>query len=146
VHGWQLDALEAPTGIDPVYKAVQAAAAAAARTILPVPLPMHARVVREVAERAGIGLEGIEVQLEDGPDWAHSPFYGCCDAYGEVIILFPRAFKSEEQLVRTLGHERTHAYQGQFLGPARDNVDMAVREVAAIASEETWWEFYRDRR
>jgi hypothetical protein len=107
---------------------------------------MHARVVREVALRAGIGLEGIEIQLEDGTDWAQSPFYGCCDDYGEVIILFPRAFESEEQLVRTLGHERTHAYQARILGPPRDTLDRAAREVAAIASEECWWQFYRDSR
>jgi len=58
---------------------------------------MHARVVRDAAVAAGIGLEGIEVQLEDGGEWAYSPLYGYCDPYGEVIILFPRAFDSEEQ-------------------------------------------------
>jgi hypothetical protein len=106
---------------------------------------MHARVVREVALAAGIGLERIDVQLEDGNEWADTPLYGYCDPYGEVIILFPRAFESEEQLVRTLAHERTHAFQAQILGPPRDTVDAAAREIAAAASEEVWWQFYRDR-
>jgi len=69
--------------------------------------------------------------------------YGYCDPYGEVIILFPRAFDTEEQLVKTLGHERIHAYQAQRFGPPR--IDAAAREVAAIASEETWWQFYREK-
>ena len=107
---------------------------------------MHARVVAEIAASAGIGLEGIEVQLEDGPEWADSPLYGYCDPYGEVIILFPKAFESEEELVRTLAHERTHAFQARLLGPPRDTVDAAAREIAAVASEEGWWRLYRDRR
>jgi hypothetical protein len=71
-----------------------------------VPLPMHARVVREVAAAAEIGLAGIEVQLEEDQQWRARGVYGYCDPYGEVIILFPDAFENEEQLVRTLAHER----------------------------------------
>jgi hypothetical protein len=107
---------------------------------------MHARVVREVAEAAGIGLEGIEVQLEDGEEWAERPLYGYTDPYGEVIILFPRAFDSEEALVKTLGHERIHAYQAATFGPTQDTLDAAAREAAAYASEEMWWKSYRERR
>jgi hypothetical protein len=101
--------------------------------------------VEEVAARAGIGLDGIDVQIEDGDEWERRPIYGYCDPEGRVIIVFPRAFESEEELVRTLGHERIHAYQARLLGPVRDSVDGGARERAAQASEETWWQFYRDR-
>jgi hypothetical protein len=65
--------------------------------------------------------------------------------YGEVIILFPDAFESEEQLVRTLAHERIHVAQARIYGPPRDSVDAAARERAALESEESWWRFYRDK-
>jgi hypothetical protein len=110
-----------------------------------VTLARNARVVREAALRAEIGLAGIEIQIEDGDEWLRRPFYGYCDPYGEVIILFPRAFESEEQLVRTLGHERIHAYQAQVFGPPQGSVDSAARELAAYASEEMWWQSYHDR-
>jgi hypothetical protein len=110
-----------------------------------VALPRHARVVLEIAARAGIGLRGIQIQLEDGDEWLERPFYGYGDPYGEVIILFPKAFESEEQLVRTPGHERVHAHQAQLLGPVRDTVDAAAREAAAYESEAMWWQFYLAR-
>ena len=106
---------------------------------------MHARVVSELAAAAEIGLDGIEIQLEDGEEWRGRDVYGYCDPYGEVIILFPAAFETEEQLVRTLAHERMHAFQARMLGPPRDSVDGAAREIAALECEEVWWQFYRDK-
>lgn len=34
----------------------------------------------------------------------------------EIEILYPDAFSSKENLVKTLGHERIHIYQQKFLG------------------------------
>jgi hypothetical protein len=107
-----------------------------------VPLATNARVVRETALRAGIGLSEIEIQIEDGDEWLERPLYRYCDPYGEVIILFARAFESEEQLVKTLGHERIHAYQSRVFGPVADSVAATARENAAYASEEMWWRSY----
>jgi len=109
-------------------------------------LAMHARVVYELAARAGIGLEGIEIQIEDGAEWAARPLFGYADPYGDVIILFPRAFEDEQTLVKTLGHERIHAYQARTFGPPKDSCDARAREEAAYASEEVWWQSYRARR
>jgi hypothetical protein len=90
----------------------------------------------------GSGLWGIEIQLEEGDEWARRPFCGYADPYGTIIILFPRAFESEETLVKTLGHERMHAYQARTFGPPRGSAEAARREEAAYASEEMWWKSY----
>jgi len=57
-------------------------------------------------------------------------------------VLYPDAFSNEGQLVRTLGHERVHAYQAMTLGAPRNSIESIAYEQAAIASEEDWWQFY----
>jgi hypothetical protein len=52
--------------------------------------------------------------------------------------LYPDAFTSKENLVKTLTHERTHAYQFQTFGPAVNSQIGGQFERAARGIEETW--------
>src|SRR3712207_716761 len=83
-------------------------------------LPMHAVIVETIARRAGIGIDDIEIQIEE--EFGGSGLFGATHPDGSIIIPFPDAFTDEESLVRTLGHE-----------------------IAAQTSEEDWWQFYREQ-
>src|SRR4051812_5940323 len=108
-----------------------------------MPLPRHGTVIEDVAERAGIGLDDIEVQIDDDDDLLGSGLCGYTNPPGTIIILYPDAFSSVEELVKTLGHERMHVYQARVFGPPSDSADGARRERAAVDSEEMWWQSYR---
>jgi hypothetical protein len=104
---------------------------------------MHRRTVERAALQAGIGLAGLEVQIEADPELVGRNLFGYTNPAGTIIILYPDAFTDEEELVKTLGHERIHVYQARTFGPPGDSVDALNRERAAVATEETWWRSYR---
>lgn len=110
-----------------------------------MPLPRHGAVVEDAAERAGIGLDDVEVQIDDDDNLLGSGLCGYTNPPGTIIILYPDAFSSVEELVKTLGHERMHVYQARVFGPPSDSADGARRERAAVDSEEMWWQSYRGK-
>jgi hypothetical protein len=107
---------------------------------------MDARAVMAAAAEAGIGLDGIDVELVEDDELAGSGLYGYTYPDGRTISLYPDAFEDEEQLVKTLGHDRIHAYQFAVLGAPRDSWRAIEYEHAACATEEDWWRFYREQR
>jgi hypothetical protein len=68
---------------------------------------MNQETVMRVAQRAGVGLEGVDVRIG-----GHSKgVYGWTHESGDFIVLFENAFQDERTLAATLGHERTHVWQ-----------------------------------
>ena len=57
---------------------------------------------------------------------------------GKQIDLYPDAFSSPDTLIRTLGHERTHAFQFKTFGPAKDSVMSGRFEDAAYGIEDAF--------
>jgi hypothetical protein len=103
-------------------------------------LPQDMDVVRQVATRAGVGLDGVEVRIRKS---APRPgMFGRTDRNG-VLHLYPNAFKNEEELVKTLGHERTHVWQVRTYGYPDEDAMARRMEDGAKATEAQWWDYYQ---
>ena len=103
-------------------------------------LPQDMNVVRQVAARAGVGLDGVEVRIRKS---APRPgMFGRTDRNG-VLHLYPNAFKNEEELVKTLGHERTHVWQVRTYGYPDDDALARRMEDGAKVTEAQWWDYYQ---
>jgi RHS repeat-associated protein len=105
-------------------------------------VPMQLREVRRVAQQAGVGLDGVKVRIIRDPELIGSGFYGHTPTSGRFIDLYPDAFTNQEQLVRTLGHERMHVYQTRTFGAPIDSKAVNIYEEAARGSESGWWSFF----
>jgi RHS repeat-associated protein len=104
-------------------------------------LPRTMETVLQHAEQAGVGLEGINVKII--PE-APANFYGWAAPSGAEIHLYPSAFMDSETLVRTLAHERTHAYQFKTFGSVvNESTESAARfEEGAYGAEESFWQYF----
>lgn len=59
--------------------------------------------VQRAASRAGVGLRGVKVSIDNDPDLLGRQLYGHTLDSGN-ITLYPDAFANEETLATTLGH------------------------------------------
>jgi hypothetical protein len=102
-------------------------------------LPLDRTLVKRIAAQAGVGLDGVKFRIHRS-----APSQGM---FGEttpdgILHLYPNAFRSEEELVKTLGHERIHVWQVKTHGyPAR--AERKLYEDAAKATEAQWWDYYQ---
>ncbi len=71
---------------------------------------MQKRVVSQAASDAGFGPAGVSVKINRDTDLIGRGLYGHTAPNG-TITLYPDAFSSMEDLVRTIGHERMHVMQ-----------------------------------
>jgi hypothetical protein len=100
--------------------------------------------VDEHARRAGVSLEGIDVQIVDDVDFAAyldwmDNAVARTDQFG--IQLGPASFLDEETLVRTLAHERMHVYQIKTFG--QDTSSRQDMEDAAYHIEKFFVDYWR---
>ena len=101
-----------------------------------VKILMSAENIRVVADKWGIDLHGVKIVMNKGRD-------GLAGITGPdgTVYLTRAAFRSEEELARTLEHERFHVQQvrdGMPYPTVGENTD--PWEGPAIAHEERWWE------
>ena len=61
-------------------------------------------LVKRIAAQAGVGLDGVKLRIHKSAP--RQGMFGQITPDG-VLRLYPNAFRSEEELVKTLGHERT---------------------------------------
>ena len=102
-------------------------------------IPMQMRQVRSFANSAGIGLKGIKIKIVRNPELVGKGYYGSAtDA--RTLYLYPEAFSSPEQLVKTLAHERTHNFQISIFGSRGTEVE--ALEEAAVRAENDVWQYY----
>lgn len=77
-----------------------------------LPERMSKKHIREVAKEFDIDLSGITLHIDDNPELLKIPFAGRADTEQiGGITFFPNAFKSREELVRTIYHEKQHVLQ-----------------------------------
>ncbi|MDX3075893.1 RHS repeat-associated core domain-containing protein [Streptomyces sp. MI02-7b] len=107
-------------------------------------VPMQKRVVKQVAKKAGVGLDGVPVKINRDMDLIGRDLYGHTTPDGR-ITLYPDAFSSMENLVKTLGHERMHVMQTRVYGPASSLEQEGAWERAAYGSEGQFWNFYNGK-
>ncbi|WP_285104033.1 RHS repeat-associated core domain-containing protein [Promicromonospora sp. MEB111] len=98
-------------------------------------LPMNMDSVCDVACKYDVDLTGVRVRI----DKSRAGAYGST-APDKTITLFRNAFENEEQLARTLAHERFHVHQIDSGMGYPTVYDAANKwEQAAIAFEDAWW-------
>jgi hypothetical protein len=103
-----------------------------------LPVMMNLKTVRGYAEEADIGLEGFKLRIIRDEDLLGTGLYGYTHPNGKSIDLYPDAFSSAEELVRTLGHERTHVYQTRMFGRPESIETLHLNERAAYSLEDSF--------
>ncbi|MDE7425415.1 MAG: hypothetical protein K2N51_17285, partial [Lachnospiraceae bacterium] len=105
--------------------------------------PMTMENVKMVCQDGGIDYSGIKIKIVDDPELIKYRFLGYTHPGGDIVELYPNAFKNKETLVKTLGHERIHVMQNKLYGPPQDSKTCGLFEDAATDSENVWWEYYK---
>lgn len=108
-------------------------------------VPMQLREVKRLAEQAGIGLNGVKVKIIRDAEMIRLPHAGWANPNGKEIQLYPNAFINEEQLVKTLAHERTHLFQVKIYGEAKDIPMLDKFEEGAYGIENVFWNYFNRR-
>jgi len=93
--------------------------------------------VRAIAEKYGIDVSTLDISLGD------VKIRGVCGRTNPdgSIVLFPAGFRSEEDLARTLAHEKFHHDEIAAGKPfPTNNVELDQWEDRAYAHEEQWWD------
>lgn len=103
-------------------------------------VPMQKRKVKEVARKYGLDVSGLTIKIQRSEKLLSLPITGSTD-YENIgrIDLFPNAFIDEEQLVRTLVHERCHVNQLKKYGRKYVQEHLDEMEKEAYALEEDWF-------
>lgn len=109
-----------------------------------LPERMTKKHIREVAKEYGVDLKGLTLVIADDEQYLEQWFWntgitGRAD-YTTVgrIDFFPQAFTSEEQLLRTLYHERIHTMQFRQFGVEEVINNRPKYEDAAYELEEAF--------
>jgi len=105
--------------------------------------PMQLRHVEKVAKEAGIGLDGIKIRIDRNTELLGKGYTGWADPKGKRIDLYPDAFVSKEELIKTLAHERMHIYQAKTFGPAISDAALQEYEAGSRIAEITWMDFLK---
>lgn len=100
-------------------------------------IPMQKRKVIELANKYGINIKGLTIKIQRNEKLLSLPVTGSTD-YKSIgrIDLFPNAFIDEEQLVRTLIHEKCHVNQLKKYGFKYVQDNLSDMEKEAYATEE----------
>lgn len=94
-------------------------------------IPMQKRAVLSICKKYGVDTSGLIIKIQRSEDFLKLPFYGSTDYnYIGRIDLFPCAFIDEEQLIRTVIHEKCHVKQLRRYGKqyAQDNLDIMEKQ------------------
>ncbi|MDG4800990.1 WXG100 family type VII secretion target [Micromonospora sp. WMMD980] len=98
-------------------------------------MPMNMESVQRIAAKYGIEVSGIQFNV-------NNRMSGVCGVTrpDQSVMLCREAFRSEEDLARTLEHERFHVSELREGHPyPRDHEEAAAFEDRAYAHEEQWW-------
>ena len=109
-------------------------------------IPMQKREVHRILNKYDISAKGLTLKIQRSEKMLALPFYGSTD-YNNIgrIDLFPNAFVDEEQLVRTVVHEKCHVLQLKKHGKlyAQDNI--ALMEKQAERFENLFYNILKKR-
>lgn len=103
-------------------------------------VPMQKRHVKQIAQKYSIKIEDLNIKIQRSKELAKLWYTGSTD-YDNVgrIDLFPKAFTDEEQLIRTLIHERIHVLQLRKYGKEYTQKNLDKMEEQAYKIEEFWY-------
>lgn len=108
--------------------------------------PMQLKHIKEVCKEAKIDLEGIKIKIQREKSLIDLPFFGSADPkqIGR-IDLFPGAFTSREELLRTIVHEKVHVEQYKKYGGQHVMENRNKFEEEAYKLEEKWYNEYKKK-
>lgn len=105
--------------------------------------PMQLKHVKNVMADMGIDYGKAKIKIIRDKELVDTGYFGWTNPNMKEVQLYPDAFKSREELVKTLGHERVHMEQLKLFGPAMTNEELIYFEKGPLFSEEYWWKEYR---
>jgi len=108
------------------------------------PLVMQMKTIKKIARKYKIALKDedgkpIKIKIVRDKGAISAPFTGRADIKNRIDLL-PRAFTSEEDMARTLYHEKLHLRQYKEHGQAYVQNNRQWFEDAADKAEVDWWE------
>ena len=110
-------------------------------------ITMQKREVLNICRKYAIDTKGITFKIQRSDKLLSLPFYGSTD-YNNIgrIDLFPLAFSSEEELVKTILHEKCHVMQLKKYGKeyAQQNIDLMEKQ--AYRFESLFYSIVKKRR
>ncbi len=111
-----------------------------------LPERMTKKHVREIAKETGIDLHSIKIRIDNNEELLRIPFTGRAD-YEEIgsITLFPNAFRSKEELTRTVFHEIIHVNQFRKYGSKYVQDNRAFFEKITSEQEEQFIKSLKER-
>lgn len=101
--------------------------------------------VRRVASEMGLNPDDVRYKVVRNSEMIGSGYTGYISDDGKTIYIYPDAFVSREQLVKTIGHENIHLKQIRENGKVKSTEELFEREREARESEEKWWSEYVKR-
>lgn len=109
-------------------------------------IPMQKRYVTNVAKKYGIKINDLNIKIQRSEELLRFSVAGEA-APQEIgrIDLFPNAFANEEQLVRTLIHERSHVLQFKKYGSEYVQNNVLHFEDISKKFEEMWYNIAKGR-
>lgn len=102
--------------------------------------------VRRIAEQYNIDLSGITIKIQRSESMLSLTMTGSTD-YNNIgrIDLFPNAFIDEEQLVKTLLHEKHHVWQLKTYGKKYVEENLNSMEEDAYSFEDEQYNLLKKR-
>lgn len=104
-------------------------------------IPMQKRSVTQICKKYGIDIDGISFKIQRDESFLQLSvsYFGSADPDNiGRIDLFPNAFADEEQLVRTIIHEKTHIEQLKKHGKEYCQKNLAQMEKEAYQAEDAY--------
>ncbi len=100
-------------------------------------IPMQKRKVLAICRKYSIDTNGITFKIQRAEKMLALPFYGSTD-YNNIgrIDLFPNAFLSEDEMVKTVLHEECHVKQLKKYGKyfVQNNIDKMEKQAYRFES------------
>lgn len=109
-------------------------------------MPLQKKTVLATCKKYGIDTKGITFKIQRSEKMLGTDFYGSTD-YNSIgrIDLFPNAFIDEEQLVRTILHEKCHYKQLIKYGKKFTQENLAGMERRAYRFEKLYYYLLKKR-
>lgn len=107
-------------------------------------IPMQKRQIKRISQKYGLKIDDLILKIQRNEEMLNLPLFGSTD-YDNIgrIDLFPNVFTSEEELVRTIIHERCHVLQLRKHGKNYTQNNLGLMEQQAYKFEEFWYNIIR---
>lgn len=98
---------------------------------------MQKKEVKRICEEYGLDVKGLTFKIQRSEHLLNLSYYGSTD-YDNIgrIDLFPNAFQDEEELIKTIIHEKCHVEQLKRYGKKYCLEHLADMEAEAYQTEE----------